>query len=139
MRPGFSGQCAQYCGTQHALMLLRVYVQTRDEFDRWIREQSQPAQIAAGGVSEGQKIFERTACINCHAVAGTAANGRFGPDLTHLMSRDTIASGAAPNTPANLRRWIKDPNTIKPGSKMPAMGLSDPELDAVTQYLETLR
>jgi cytochrome c oxidase subunit 2 len=134
----FLGQCAQYCGTQHALMLLRVYVQTRDEFDRWVREQSQPAQIG-GAISEGQKIFERTACINCHAVAGTAANGRFGPDLTHLMSRDTIAAGATPNTPANLRRWIQDPNTIKPGSKMPAMGLSDPELDAVTQYLETLR
>ena len=134
----FLGQCAQYCGTQHALMLLRVYVQPRDEFDRWVREQSLPAQ-ASGGISQGQKIFERTACINCHAVAGTAANGRFGPDLTHLMSRDTIAAGAAPNTPANLRRWIQDPNTIKPGSKMPAMGLSGPELDAVTQYLETLR
>ncbi len=135
----FLGQCAQYCGTQHALMLLRVYVQPRDEFDRWVREQSQPAPARRRPISEGQKIFERTACINCHAVAGTAANGRFGPDLTHLMSRDTIAAGAAPNTPANLRRWIQDPNTIKPGSKMPAMGLSDPELDAVTQYLETLR
>jgi cytochrome c oxidase subunit 2 len=134
----FLGQCAQYCGTQHALMLLRVYVQPRDEFDRWVREQSLPAR-ASGPISEGQKIFERTACINCHAVAGTAANGRFGPDLTHLMSRDTIAAGAVPNTPANLRRWIQDPNTIKPGSKMPAMGLSDPELDAVTQYLEALR
>jgi cytochrome c oxidase subunit 2 len=134
----FLGQCAQYCGTQHALMLLRVYVQPRDDFDRWVREQSLPAQIT-GPISEGQKIFERTACINCHAVAGTAANGRFGPDLTHLMSRDTIASGAASNTHANLRRWIQNPNTIKPGSKMPAMGLSDPELDAVTRYLETLR
>jgi cytochrome c oxidase subunit 2 len=134
----FLGQCAQYCGTQHAMMLLRVYVQTRDEFDRWVREQSLPAQTS-GVISEGQKVFERTACINCHAVAGTAANGRFGPDLTHLMSRDTIASGAARNTQANLRRWIQNPDTIKPGSKMPAMGLSDPELDAVTQYLETLR
>ncbi len=134
----YLGQCAQYCGTQHAKMLLRVYVQTHDEFDRWIQEQSRPAK-ASDTVSEGQKIFERTACINCHAVAGTVANGRFGPDLTHLMSRDTIASGAAPNTPENLRRWIQDPSVIKPGSKMPAMGLSDPDLDAVTQYLETLR
>src|SRR5580692_8567968 len=134
----FLGQCAQYCGTQHAMMLLRVYVETRDDFNRWIQQQSLPAQ-AGGPISEGQRIFERTACINCHAVAGTAANGRFGPDLTHLMSRDTIASGAASNTEANLRRWIQDPNKIKPGSKMPAMGLSDPELDAVTQYLETLR
>jgi cytochrome c oxidase subunit 2 len=134
----YLGQCAQYCGTQHAKMLLRVYVQTHDEFDRWIQEQSGPAK-ASDTVSDGQKIFERTACINCHAVAGTAANGRFGPDLTHLMSRDTIASGAAPNTPENLRRWIQDPSVIKPGSKMPAMGLSDPDLEAVTLYLETLR
>jgi cytochrome c oxidase subunit 2 len=134
----YLGQCAQYCGTQHAKMLLRVYVQTRDEFDRWIQEQSRPAHIS-DTVSEGQRIFERTACINCHSVAGTAANGHFGPDLTHLMSRDTIASGAAPNTPENLRRWIQDPSVIKPGSKMPAMGLSDPELTAVTAYMETLR
>jgi cytochrome c oxidase subunit 2 len=133
----YLGQCAQYCGTQHAKMLLRVYVQTRDEFDRWIQEQSRPVQV--GDISEGQKIFERTACVNCHAVAGTAANGRFGPDLTHLKSRDTIASGAAPNTAENLRRWIQDPSLIKPGSKMPAMGLSDPELNALTAYLETLR
>ena len=134
----FLGQCAQYCGTQHAMMLLRVYVQTRDEFDRWIHQQRQRAQVT-DTVSEGQKIFQHTACITCHAVGGTVANGRFGPDLTHLMSRDTIASGAAPNTPANLRHWIQDPDAIKPGSKMPAMGLSDPELNSVTAYLETLR
>ena len=134
----YLGQCAQYCGTQHAKMLLRVYVQTREEFDRWIQEQSRPAQVSAS-VSEGQRIFEGLACINCHTVAGTAAKGRYGPDLTHLISRDTIASGAAPNTPENLRRWMQDPSVIKPGSKMPAMGLSDPELDALTTYLETLR
>jgi cytochrome c oxidase subunit II len=133
----YLGQCAQYCGTQHAKMLLRVYVDSREDFDRWIQEQSRPARVSAAA-SEGQTIFERTACINCHTVAGTVANGRFGPDLTHLMSRDTIASGAAPNTPENLRRWIQDPGTIKPGSKMPAMGLSGPDLMAVTSYLETL-
>src|ERR1700682_5451075 len=134
----YLGQCAQYCGTQHAKMLLRVYVQTHDEFNRWIQEQSRPAQVS-DTVSEGQEIFERMAYNNCHTVVGTAANGRFGPDLTHLMSRDTIASGAAPNTPVNLRRWIHDPSVIKPGSKMPAMGLTDPELNSVTSYLETLR
>jgi cytochrome c oxidase subunit II len=134
----YLGQCAQYCGTQHAKMLLRVYVQTHGEFARWIQEQKRPAQIS-DNVSEGQRVFERTACIKCHAVAGTAANGRFGPDLTHLMSRDTIASGAAQNTPESLRRWIQDPSIIKPGCKMPAMGLSDPEVNAVTAYLETLR
>src|SRR6202451_2065241 len=93
----YLGQCAQYCGTQHAKMLLRVYVQKRDEFDRWVHDQSRPAQVG-NTVSEGQKIFEGTACINCHAVAGTVADGRFGPDLSHLMSRDTIAAGAAANT-----------------------------------------
>jgi cytochrome c oxidase subunit 2 len=133
----YLGQCAQYCGTQHAKMLLRVYVQTRDEFDRWILEQRQPAQMS-DGVSQGQHIFETTACINCHAVAGTVADGRFGPDLSHLMSRETIAAGAAPNTPENLRLWIRNPEAIKPGSRMPAMELSDQELDAVTAYLMTL-
>jgi len=134
----YLGQCAQYCGTQHAKMLLRVYVQTRDEFDRWIQQQSQLAHLS-DEASEGQHIFETTACINCHAVAGTVADGRFGPDLSHLMSRDTIAAGAAPNTAENLRRWIRNPDDIKPGSRMPAMELSDRELDAVTAYLTTLR
>jgi cytochrome c oxidase subunit II len=134
----YVGQCAQYCGTQHAKMLLRVYVQSRDEFDRWIQEQSQVSHTG-DTASEGQHIFETTACINCHAISGTVADGRFGPDLSHLMSRDTIAAGAAPNTPENLRRWIRNPEAIKPGSRMPAMELSDRELDAVTAYLTTLR
>jgi len=134
----YLGQCAQYCGTQHAKMLLRVYVESKDEFNRWIRQQRQPA-ITNDAISEGQRIFETTACINCHAVSGTAANGRFGPDLTHLMSRDTIAAGAAPNTPENLRLWIRNPDAIKPGSLMPAMQLNEQELDALTAYLETLR
>jgi cytochrome c oxidase subunit 2 len=134
----YLGQCAQYCGTQHAKMLLRVYVQPREEFDRWIQAQQQPAHVN-DAVAEGQRVFEKTACINCHVVAGTNANGRFGPDLTHLMSRDTIAAGAVPNTPENLRLWIKDPSAIKPGSLMPAMGLNDQQLNALTAYLETLR
>lgn len=132
----YLGQCAQYCGTQHAKMLLRVYVQPRAEFDRWIQEQRQPASNIA---SQGQRIFETTACINCHTVAGTVANGHFGPDLTHLMSRDTIAAGGAKNTPENLRQWILNPDAIKPGSLMPAMQLGDQDLDALTAYLETLR
>jgi cytochrome c oxidase subunit II len=132
------GQCAQYCGTQHAKMLLRVYVQSMDEFDRWIEQQRKPASVN-DTVSQGQRIFETTACINCHTVSGTVANGRFGPDLTHLMSRDTIAAGAAFNTSENLKLWIRNPSTIKPGSLMPAMELNEQELDALTAYLETLR
>ena len=134
----FLGQCAQYCGTQHAKMLLRVYVQSKDDFERWVQEQRQPA-IASDVVSGGQRVFETTACINCHRIAGTVANGRFGPDLTHLMSRDTIAAGAAPNTPENLRLWIRNPAAIKPGCLMPAMELNDQDLNALTAYLETLR
>jgi len=134
----YLGQCAQYCGTQHAKMLLRVYVQSKDEFDRWIQQQRQPATTSIA-VSEGQRIFETTACINCHTVSGTVASGRFGPDLTHLMSRDTIAAGAASNTPENLRLWIRNPNAIKPGSLMPAMELEEKDLNALTAYLETLR
>jgi len=137
--PGvYLGQCAQYCGTQHAKMLLRVYVQSREEFDQWIQQQRQPAAVD-DAASEGRRIFETTACIDCHTVAGTVASGRFGPDLTHLMSRDTIAAGAAPNTAENLQLWIRNPDAIKPGSLMPAMELNDQQLDALTAYLETLR
>jgi cytochrome c oxidase subunit II len=134
----FLGQCAQYCGTQHGKMLLRVVVDSPEDFEAWVRAQQQPAardeQVAAG-----RRVFETTACLNCHAVAGTAANGRFGPDLTHLMSRATIASGAADNTPANLRRWLEDPDSIKPGSLMPAMKVADADLDALVAYMASLR
>jgi cytochrome c oxidase subunit II len=134
----FLGQCAQYCGTQHAMMLLRVYVDSREDFDRWVREQSQPAHVNSK-ISEGQRIFETTACVNCHAIAGTAAKGTFGPDLTHLMSRQTIASGAAKNTLGTLIGWIYNPDLMKPGCKMPSMGLSTQQSAAVAEYLATLR
>ncbi|HUI52456.1 MAG TPA: cytochrome c oxidase subunit II [Terriglobales bacterium] len=134
----FLGQCAQYCGTQHAKMLLRVYVDTPEAFATWVQAQKQPA-ITDESVAAGRRVFEATACINCHAISGTPGNGRFGPDLTHLMSRATLASGAADNTRENLRLWIQDPDAIKPGSLMPAMKLSDPDLDALVNYLMTLR
>jgi cytochrome c oxidase subunit II len=138
-RPGiFLGQCAQYCGTQHAKMLLRVSVDSREDFATWIHAQQQPA-TQDDKVSAGRRVFETTACINCHTITGTIANGRFGPDLTHLMSRGTIASGAAENTPEKLRLWIQSPDAIKPGSLMPAMKLNDPDLDALVSYMETLR
>ena len=108
------------------------------DFAAWVRAQQQPS-VQDAQVSAGKRVFETTACINCHAVGGTAANGRFGPDLTHLMSRSTLASGVAENTPANLRLWIQNPDAIKPGSLMPAMKLSDGDIDAVVRYMETLR
>jgi len=133
----FVGQCAQYCGTQHAKMLLRVSVDRADDFGAWVRGQQKPAVENAGAIA-GRRVFERNACMNCHAVGGTSADGRFGPDLTHLMSRATIAAGAAENTHDNLRLWIQNPSAIKPGSLMPAMKLSDADLDAVVSYMETL-
>jgi cytochrome c oxidase subunit II len=134
----FLGQCAQYCGTQHAKMLLRVYVDSPQDFNAWVREQQQPANQDEKEAA-GRRVFERTACVNCHAVSGTNGTGRFGPDLTHLMSRRTLAAGAAENTPENLRLWLQNPNAIKPGSLMPAMKLTDDDLDALARYLETLR
>ncbi|HET7106447.1 MAG TPA: cytochrome c oxidase subunit II [Candidatus Acidoferrum sp.] len=134
----FLGQCAQYCGTQHAKMLLQVSVDSPEEFKTWVNAQRLPAKQDESVIA-GRKVFETTACINCHAVAGTAATGRFGPDLTHMMSRKTIAAGAAENTPENLGMWIQDPDMIKPGSLMPAMKLSDADLDALVRYLETLK
>src|SRR5258705_3651659 len=134
----YLGQCAQYCGTQHAKMLQRVYVDSREDFDQWIEAQRQPAKVR-DAAADGRRVFHTTACANCHTVAGTPATGRFGPNLTHLMSRDTIASGVAPNTGEQLRLWIQNPDAIKPGSRMPSMHLSDRELDAVTAYLTTLR
>src|SRR5712672_4046748 len=134
----FLGQCAQYYGTQHAKMLLRVYVDSPEDFKVWVRGQQQPANEDEKEAA-GKRVFERTACLNCHAINGTNGTGRFGPDLTHLMSRRTIAAGAAENNSQNLRLWIQNPDAIKPGSLMPAMKLSDAELDALVRYLETLQ
>lgn len=134
----YLGQCAQFCGVEHAKMLLRVYVDSPQQFAAWVKDQQQPG-VQDATVMAGRHIFETEACVNCHTVMGTAARGTFGPDLTHLMSRATIAAGAATNTPQNLHSWIQDPNTIKPGALMPAMQLSDRETDEVVAYLETLR
>jgi cytochrome c oxidase subunit 2 len=134
----YLGQCAQYCGTQHAKMLLKVYVDSAEEFAAWAKAQKAPANAEAKE-SAGRQVFEANACMNCHTIAGTAATGRFGPDLTHLMSRSTIAAGAAENTAENMRLWIQKPDAIKPGSLMPAMQLSDGDIEALVRYLETLK
>jgi cytochrome c oxidase subunit II len=133
----FLGQCAQYCGTQHAKMLLRISVDSPEDFDVWVRAQQASANQDESTIA-GRHVFETTACINCHPIKGVAPYGRFGPDLTHLMSRVTIGAGAAENTTANLRLWIQNPDAIKPGSLMPAMKLTDGELDEVVRYLQTL-
>jgi len=133
----YYGQCAQFCGLEHSKMLIRVYVDTPAQWAAWVHDQKQPA-VDDPKVAAGRQIFETQACVSCHAVKGTSAKGTYGPDLTHLMSRATIAAGAADNTPANLFAWIKDPQTFKPGANMPAMQLSDQQIEDVVAYLTTL-
>lgn len=133
----YLGNCAEYCGTQHAKMLLRVVVESPEEFSRWIASQQEPAAGEASA-REGRDLFLKTSCVNCHRVGQTLAIGSFGPDLTHLMSRDTIGAGAAPNTPEQLRAWIRDPQTIKPGCLMPNMQLGENAVGKIVTYLQTL-
>src|SRR5262249_54221439 len=134
----YLGQCAEFCGTQHAHMLLRVIAHEPAEFDAWVAAQRGPA-AADASTEAGRALFQSVACINCHRVGGTVADGVFGPDLTHLMSRATIGAGAATNTPANLRAWVANPDQLKPGVLMPAMNLSDQALDQVVAFLASLR
>jgi cytochrome c oxidase subunit 2 len=137
--PGiYFGNCAEYCGTQHANMLIRVVVHPKAEFDAWVANEKKPA-VDDPAVAPGRATFESLACVNCHTIRGTVAAGAFGPDLTHIMSRQVIASGALTNTAEHLRAWIHDPDQAKPGSLMPAMQLSDLEVDQIVSYLETLK
>ena len=131
------GQCAEYCGTQHANMLLRVFVHEPEEFERWARSQKAPARLVAD-TSEGRAIFQTTACVNCHSIRGVSEIGEFGPDLTHLMSRSTLAAGAAPNNRVELIDWITNPDHIKPGARMPAMKLEPEEIAKVADFLASL-
>lgn len=138
MTPGtYLGNCAEYCGTQHARMLIRVIVHPPDEFEKWVAAQQRDAANDAQ-VKAGQDLFFSTSCVNCHTIKGTQGNGKFGPDLTHLMSRETLGSGAALNAPETLRNWIRNPQRLKEGCYMPDMQLTDEEVDQMVRYLRTL-
>jgi cytochrome c oxidase subunit 2 len=134
----FLGQCAEYCGTQHAHMLLRVNVDSPETFDDWLHHQQQPASSEAS-VRRGRDAFLAQSCVNCHRVRGTIARGAYAPDLTHLMSRQTLASGMVPNSREELRRWVIDPRQTKQGCLMPAFGLSETEVEQIVDYLTTLK
>jgi cytochrome c oxidase subunit 2 len=136
--PGlFLGQCAEYCGDQHAKMLIRVNVDTPGDFDRWLEHQAQPPEDDPSARG-GKQAFLTQSCINCHRVRDTPAHGNYAPDLTHLMSRETLASGILPNTPKNLAAWVRDPQALKAGCLMPAFGLSTRDQDLIVLYLLTL-
>jgi cytochrome c oxidase subunit 2 len=135
--PGvYRGQCAEFCGLQHANMIIRLVADTPADFDRWVAGQAQPAAPADG---LGRHIFETQTCAGCHRIRGTAAEGNVGPDLTHFGGRATMGAGVLPMSPANLSRWITDPQSIKPGAAMPPTTLAPDELAALVAYLEGLR
>ncbi len=138
-RPGlYLGQCAEYCGTQHANMLLRVCVDPPDDFRRWLDNERKPA-VDGRAASPGRNEFLSQSCINCHRIRGTKAQGTYAPDLTHLASRATLAAGMIDNNRDNLRRWVSDPQRIKSGCLMPAFGLSERQVDGIVDYLMTLK
>jgi cytochrome c oxidase subunit II len=134
----FLGNCAEYCGMQHANMLLRVIVQSPADFERWAAAQK-PDSMSDSNIEAARATFLSLSCVNCHTVSGTPAVGTFGPDLSHLMSRARLGSGVIRNTSDNLRAWVKDPQAIKPGNMMPNMQLNPLELDEVVTYLSSLK
>lgn len=139
--PGiFRGQCAEYCGVQHAHMALTVIAEPSGQFERWLAAQRQPAPApATPEQSHGRDVVEQGPCALCHTIRGTNAGARTAPDLTHFATRSTIGAGTAPNTTGSLAGWIVDPQHLKPGNRMPATGLSPADLQAVIAYMETLR
>ena len=139
-QPGrYRGQCAEFCGAQHAHMALFVVAEPPAAFKAWIDGQLQPApELASAEIVKGEHTFVYR-CGVCHTVRGTEAGGTVAPDLTHLMSRRTLAAGTIPNTIGNLSGWIADPQAVKPGTNMPNLNLSGPELQDVRTFLETLK
>ena len=139
-RPGtYRGQCSEFCGLQHAHMSVLVVAEPKPAFDRWLAANARPAAVPAGAAAHGQEVFARSGCADCHQVRGTRAHGLVGPDLTHLESRRTLAALTLSNTPTTLERWIRHPQEVKPGNRMPDLPLSDSDWRAITAYLRALR
>jgi cytochrome c oxidase subunit II len=137
--PGeFWGQCAEFCGTSHANMGMRVLIDTPADFDRWVQGQRAPAAEPTGDAAAGKALFAGSACVGCHTVRGVSA-GLLGPDLTHVASRRTLAAGVLPNSPETLVRWVRDAPSVKPGAKMPAFALTDEQARALAAYLTSLK
>jgi cytochrome c oxidase subunit II len=136
----YRGQCAEFCGHQHAKMAFFIVAESKDEFEGWLESQKSEASTPSDSLAlEGERVFLSGSCAMCHAISGTSAGSNFGPDLTHLASRRTIAAGTLPNNEGNLAGWILDPHSIKPGVKMPANQLDPQSLRALVAYLGTLK
>jgi cytochrome c oxidase subunit 2 len=136
----YRGQCAEFCGLQHAHMAFSVFVDTPQRFRAWLANEAQNARRPTGpDAIAGSHLFQTSQCSSCHQIRGTAANGQIGPDLTHGGSRTTLAGYVLDNTPPEMRKWIENPQHFKPGAKMPDLGLSAQEVRQLTAYLESLR
>jgi cytochrome c oxidase subunit 2 len=140
-QPGtYRGQCAEFCGLEHALMAFDVVAESPARYDAWVGHQRAVAPQPANGLqAQGERLFTAGACAGCHTVRGTSARGVLGPDLTHVMSRPMLAAGTFENTPANMESWIKAPGSMKPGTTMPASQFSAQELKALVAWLGTLQ
>jgi cytochrome c oxidase subunit 2 len=136
----YRGQCSQFCGLQHANMAMEVFVQPRSAFRSWLASMAAPARAPTGAQAQaGQRLFMSSQCASCHRIAGTQAQATVGPDLTHVASRTTLAAATISNTPSELAAWITNPQAIKPGDRMPDLGLSRAQVSALVAYLEGLR
>jgi len=140
-RPGkYRGQCSQFCGLQHANMAMWVFAQTPSAFRAWLANMASPARSpTTAETSAGKQLFMSDQCASCHTIAGTQAQGTVGPNLTHVATRTTLASATIRNTPAELAAWISNPQAIKPGVRMPDLGLSRGEVSELVAYLDSLR
>ncbi|MBV8731176.1 MAG: c-type cytochrome, partial [Acidobacteriia bacterium] len=139
--PGrFRGQCAEFCGLQHAHMALWVIAEPEDQFEAWMDRQRAPAVAPADAETiAGYRVFMNNACVFCHSITGTPANGQVAPDLTHLAGRSTIAAGTLANTKGNLSGWILNPQQVKPGNHMATIDLKPEEVQPLVDYLGTLQ
>lgn len=136
----YRGQCAEFCGHQHAKMAFFIVAEPRAAFENWLTSQQSPASTPTDSLAQaGERVFLSGTCSMCHSISGTGAASNYGPDLTHLASRRTIAAGSLPNTVGNLAGWILDPQSIKPGAKMPPNQLDPQALQALLAYLGTLK
>jgi cytochrome c oxidase subunit II len=136
----YRGQCAEFCGTQHANMALDVTVESKADFQRWAAAQRRPALAPRTSLElAGYRYFTTRECSVCHNISGSPASARVGPDLTHFASRRSIAAGTLPMNKGNLYGWVADPQAQKPGNHMPTVGLSSDELHALVAYLERLK
>ncbi len=135
----FHGQCAEFCGPEHALMGLQVIVEEPEQFQAWVKNQQAAVPELAGAAAQGEQTFMSRGCAACHMIQGTQAQGEVGPDLTHFASRNILAGGALQNTPQDVARWLENPQQVKPRTLMPNLNLSQEEIEQLLAFLESLK